>query len=61
VKIETEIANILFKEMKSFIKKNPNSDQKSFLTSALNSFLFRNGSEDRRVAENYMDDLFNKS
>ena len=59
--IETEIPEILFKEMNDFIKSNPESDKYSFIKSALNSFLFKNGCEDRRVAENYLDDIFSHS
>ena len=52
---------ILFREMNDFIKSNPECDQYSLIKSALNNFLFRNGCEDRRVAENYLDDVFAKS
>tara|TARA_Y100001968_G_scaffold233715_1_gene216722 strand:+ start:4297 stop:4488 length:192 start_codon:yes stop_codon:yes gene_type:complete len=61
VKIETELPEILFKAMKDFIELNPQCDQYSFIKSALNNFLYKNGCEDRRVAENYLDDIFGKS
>ena len=61
MKIETEITETLFKEMKDFIDSNPSSDQYSFIKSALTNFLFKNGSKDRRVAENYLDDIWGNS
>ena len=57
MKIETEITETLFKEMKGFIDSNPESDQYSFIKSALTNFLFKNGCKDRRVAEHYLDDV----
>ncbi len=61
MKLESEIPEILFKAMKDFIELNPETDQYSFIKSALNNFLYKNGCEDRRVAENYLDDIFGKS
>ena len=61
MKIETEMPEILFKEMKDFIESNPESDQYSFIKSALTNFLFKNGCKDRRVAETYLDDIFAQS
>ena len=59
--IETEIPEILFKEMKDFIESKSDFDQYNFLTSALNNFLYKNGCEDRRVAESYLNDIFDQS
>ena len=61
MKIETEMPEILFKEMNDFIESNPESDQNSFIKSALTNFLFKNGCKDRRVSENYLDDILGKS
>ncbi len=61
MKIETEISETLFKAMKDFIELNPEADQYSFIKSALNNFLYKNGCDDRRVAEKYLDDIFEKS
>ena len=61
MKIETEMPEILFKAMKDFIELNPKCDQYSFIKSALNNFLYKNGCDDRRVAEKYLDDIFEKS
>ena len=61
MKIETEMPEILFKEMNDFIDSNPESDQYSFIKSALTNFLFKNGCKDRRVTENYLDDVLGNS
>ena len=59
--IETEIPEFLFKEMKDFIESKSDSDQCTFITSALNNFLYKNGCDDRRVAESYLNDIFDQS
>ena len=59
--IETEIPEILFKEMKDFIESKSDYDQYTFITSALNNFLYKNGCEDRKVAESYLNDVFHQS
>ena len=59
--METEIPEILLNKMKDFIESNPDNDQYSFITSAVNNFLYKNGCEDRRVAENYLNDIFDQS
>ena len=59
--IETEIPEILFKEMKDFIESKSDFDQYTFLTSALNNFLYKNGCDDIRVAESYLNDIFDQS
>ncbi len=59
--LETEIPEILFEKMKNFIETRPDLDQYIFITSALNNFLFKNGCEDRRIAENYLKDVFDQS
>ena len=61
MKIETEMPESLFNEMKAFIESNPESDQYSFISSALNNFLYKNGCDDRRVAESYLNNVFNQS
>ena len=59
--IETEIPEILFKEMKDFIESKSDYDQYTFITSALNNFLYKNGCQDRKVAESYLNDVFHQS
>ncbi len=61
MRIETEIPEILFNEMNDFIESNPESDQYNFIKSAVTNFLFKNGCKDRRVAENYLDDILGKT
>ncbi len=61
MKIETEMPESLFKEMNDFIESNSDSDQYSFIKSALTNFLFKNGCKDRRVTENYLDDILGNS
>ena len=59
--IETEIPEILFKEMKDFIESKSATDQYTFISSALNNFLYKNGCDDRRVTESYLNDVFDHS
>ena len=59
--IETEIPEILFKEMKEYIDSKSDYDQYTFITSALNNFLYKNGCQDRKVAESYLNDVFHQS
>ena len=59
--LETEIPEILFDEMNNFIESIHELNQYSFLSSALNNFLFQNGCEDREVLKNYLNDVFDQS
>ena len=59
--LETELPEILFNEMKDFIESNPETDQYTFITSAISNFLYKNGLEDRRVKESYLNDVFDQS
>ncbi len=61
VSLETEIPEVLYDGMKSFIKMNPNWDQYSVMSSALANFLFQNGCGDRAVTEIYLKGLFTRS
>ena len=47
--------------MKDFIESKSDYDQYTFITSALNNFLYKNGCDDRKVAEKYLNDVFNQS
>ena len=58
VSLEAEIPEALYMGMKEFISSNPEWDQYRLMSSALASFLFQNGSEDRAVTEKYLNDLF---
>ena len=59
MKLEAEVPDILYKEMKHFIRANSNWDHDSLMSSALAYFLFQNGSEDIEVKERFLKDLFN--
>ena len=58
MKLESEIPDILYGEMKSFIAANPQWNQDSFMSSSLANFLFQNGCEDDEVKEKFLKDLF---
>ena len=61
VNLETEIPEVLYLGMKSFISKNTSWDIYKVMSSALSSFLFQNGCVDRVVTENYLDDIFTRA
>jgi hypothetical protein len=58
VSLEAEVPEALFEGMREFIRKHPNWDQYSVITSALAGFLFQNGSPDRSVKDHYLSGLF---
>ena len=59
--LENEIPEALHTEMKDFIAINPDWDEYSLMASALASFLFQNGCEDKAVIDRYLQDIFNRS
>ena len=58
MKLESEVSDILYGEMKNFIASNPQWDQDSLMSSSLANFLFQNGCEDEEVKEKFLKDLF---
>ena len=58
MKLESEISDILYGEMKNFIAENPQWNQDSLMSSSLANFLFQNGCEDEEVKEKFLKDLF---
>jgi fermentation-respiration switch protein FrsA (DUF1100 family) len=44
--------------MREFLAAHPQWDQMELISSALASFLFQNGCNDRQVSEHYLDGLF---
>ena len=58
MKLEAEVPDILYKEMKHFIRANSNWDHDSLMSSALVNFLFQNGSKDTEVKNRFVKDLF---
>ncbi len=58
VSLEAEIPEDLYNGINEFICSNPKWDLYRLMSSALASFLYTNGSEDRVVIEQYLNDLF---
>ncbi len=61
ISLEAEVPEALYAGMKDFISGNENWDQSKLISSAIANFLFQNGSNDRAVAEKYLNDIFNLS
>ena len=61
VSIEAEIPEALYLGMKDFLINNPQSSKYRMMSSALATFLFQNGCNDRSITEIYLNDLFNLS
>ena len=58
ISLEAEVPEALYVGMKDFISSNQKWDQSKLISSAIASFLFQNGSEDRAVTEKYLNDIF---
>ena len=61
ISLEAEVPEALYIGMKDFISGNENWNQSKLISSAIANFLFQNGSDDRAVAEKYLNDIFNLS
>ena len=61
ISLEAEVPEALYVGMKDFISGNEKWDQSKLISSAIANFLFQNGSDDRTVAEKYLNDIFNFS
>ena len=61
ISLEAEVPEALYVGMKDFISVNEKWDQSKLISSAIANFLFQNGSDDRTVAEKYLNDIFNLS
>ena len=61
ISLEAEVPEALYAGMKDFISSNEKWDQSKLISSAIANFLFQNGSDDRAVAEKYLNDIFNLS
>ena len=59
ISLEAEVPEALYVGMKDFISCNEKWDQSKLISSAIANFLFQNGSDDRAVAEKYLNDIFN--
>ena len=58
ISLEAEVPEALYAGMKDFISGNKKWDQSKLISSAIANFLFQNGSDDRAVAEKYLNDIF---
>ena len=61
ISLEAEVPEALYIGMKDFISGNEQWNQSKLISSAIANFLFQNGSDDRAVAEKYLNDIFNLS
>ncbi len=61
ISLEAEVPEALYVGMKDFISSNDKWDQSKLISSAIANFLFQNGSDDRAVTEQYLNDIFNLS
>ena len=59
--LETEIPEVLFKEMKDFIESRSDFNRHSFVNSALTDFLLQNGCQIKHLEESYSKYLLNHS
>ena len=59
ISLEAEVPEALYVGMKDFISGNEKWNQSKLISSAIANFLFQNGSNDRAVAEQYLNDIFN--
>ena len=61
MKLETEIPEILYTEMKNFIESSSDFDQQIFIKSALTDFLLQNGCQVKHLKKSYTKYLLNHS
>ena len=61
ISLEAEVPEVLLDGMRDFLSRHPHMDQMQLITSALASFLFQNGSNDRLVTQHYLDGLFERA
>ena len=52
---------VLLDGMREYLARHPQMDQMQLISSALASFLFQNGAQDRLVAQHYLDALFKQA
>ena len=61
ISLEAEVPEALYNGMNEFIDNNPKWDQYQRMSSAIANFLFQNGSTNRVVLEEYLNDMFRLS
>lgn len=60
ISLEAEVPEVLLDGMRDFLASHPQMDQMQLISSALASFLFQNGCDDRLVTQHYLDGLFKR-
>ena len=60
ISLEAEVPEVLLDGMREFLAGHPPWDQMQLINSALASFLYQNGSDDRLVSQAYLDGLFQR-
>ncbi len=60
VSMEAELPEALFERMRDFLKIHPHWDQYQLVSCAIANFLYQNGSNDKTIAQHYLDGIFNK-
>jgi hypothetical protein len=61
VSLEAEVPEVLLDGLQEFLSRHPHQDQMGVIRSALATFLFQNGCQDRLVSQHYLDGLFGRS
>jgi len=61
ISLEAEVPEVLLNGMREYLASHPQIDQMQLISSALASFLFQNGANDRLVAQHYLDGLFKRA
>ena len=61
ISLEAEVPEVLLHGMRDFLACHPQWDQMQLISSALASFLFQNGCNDRLVSQHYLDGLFRRA
>ena len=59
--LETEIPEVLFREMQNFIESSSDLDRQNFINSALTDFLLQNGCQVKHLKESYSKYILNHS
>jgi len=60
ISLEAEVPEVLLDGMREYLASHPQINQMQLISSALASFLFQNGCNDRLVAQRYLDGLFSQ-
>ena len=61
ISLEAEVPEVLLHGMREVLDRHPQWSQMQLISSALASFLFQNGCNDRLVSQHYLDGLFRRA